>query len=192
MKILEHAPIPEWLYKEVEDYFIPLEFEPKTIADIGANIGAFSQRAHQRWPDAKLYCYEPMPFNVWHLRRNAPADATIFSAAVRARSGIDDIFIGDMFVTGGFVQFGRQTQNRLMVECIAASSVPSCELVKIDTEGCEVEILKNLDLTKTRAILVEHHNRSDAETIKMFLNDHYTLVGGDNGQPIGTLRFVKK
>jgi len=192
MKFLEQQPIPEWLYKEVEDYFIPLDFEPKTIADIGANIGAFSQRAHQRWPAAKFYCYEPMPFNVYHLRRNAPAGAIIFSAAVRARSGIDDIFIGDMFVTSGFVQLGRQTQNQIMVECIAASSVPSCELVKIDTEGCEVEILKNLDLTSTRAVLLEHHSRADAETIKKFLNDRYALIGGDSGQPVGTLRFIGK
>lgn len=106
-----------------------------------------------------------MPFNVSRLRKNVDSSVVILSAAVRAYSGVDEIFIGDNFVTGGFVQFGRQTQNKLLVECLAAKELPSCELVKIDTEGSEVEILSNLLLEKTQAILLEHHSRSDAETI---------------------------
>ena len=53
--------IPDWLYKEVEEYFTPLPFVPRTILDIGANVGAFAQRANQKWPAAKIYCFEPMP-----------------------------------------------------------------------------------------------------------------------------------
>jgi len=143
MPAIAPQPIPEWLDDEVSEYFLPLPFEPATILDIGANIGTFSRRAHAKWPGARIVCCEPMPFNVVHLRRNAPADATIISAAVREYSGVDEIFIGDLFVTGGFVQFGRQTENTLMVECIAASELPPSELVKIDTEGCEVEILSD-------------------------------------------------
>jgi hypothetical protein len=133
-----------------------------------------------------------MPFNVVHLRRNAPADATIISAAVREYSGVDEIFIGDLFVTGGFVQFGRQTENTLMVECIAASELPPSELVKIDTEGCEVEILRNLPLEQTRAIFVEHHSREDAETIKEMLAPQFDLLSDDAGQAIGTFAFLRR
>ena len=35
--------IPDWLRKEVEQYFIPFPFEPNSIVDIGANIGAFAR-----------------------------------------------------------------------------------------------------------------------------------------------------
>ena len=48
----QQQAIPDWLHKEVEQYFIPLPFEPTSIVDIGANIGAFAQRAHQQWPAA--------------------------------------------------------------------------------------------------------------------------------------------
>jgi FkbM family methyltransferase len=185
-------PIPKWLYDEVDQYFIPLPFEPATILDIGANIGAFAQRAHEKWPGAQIVCCEPMPFNVVHLRRNAPADASIISAAVREQSGVDDIFIGDNFVTGGFVQFGRQTQQKLLVECIAARELPPCELVKIDTEGSEVEILRNLQLQRTRAFFLEHHSRADAETIKAMLAPEYRLVGCDSGKAIGTFAFLRR
>lgn len=183
-------PIPQWLFNEVEQYFIPLPFQPETILDIGANIGAFAQRAHQRWPDAKMLCCEPMPFNVVHLRRNVPRRTLIISAAIREHSGVDQILVGDSFVTGGFVSFGRQTQQTLLVECLAASQLPSCDLVKIDTEGCEVEILRHLPLQKTQAIFLEHHSRSDAETLKSMLQARYELIGGDSGVPVGTLRFL--
>ena len=135
--------IPDWLRKKVEQYFIPFPFEPNSIVGIGPNIGAFAQRAHQQWPAAQIYCYEPMPFNLIQLRRNVPNGTTVVSAAVRAQSGLDEIFIGDNFVTGGFSQLGRQTQKKLLVECIAATEVPAADLVKIDTEGSELEILPN-------------------------------------------------
>jgi FkbM family methyltransferase len=183
--------IPQWLYAEVDQYFVPLPFEPVTILDIGANIGAFTRRAHEKWPGAHIICCEPMPFNVVQLRRNAPANATIISAAVRAESGVDDIFIGDNIATGGFTQFGRQTQQTLMVECIAAGALPPCDLVKIDTEGSEVEIIRHLNLHKTRGLFLEHHSRADAETIKAILAAEFRLVGGDSGQPIGTFAFLR-
>jgi FkbM family methyltransferase len=192
MKIIEPQAIPQWLYDEVDEYFIDLPFEPASILDIGANIGAFAQRAHRHWPLARIVCCEPMPFNVCRLRRNVPAGVEVISAAVREHSGIDEIFVGDNFVTGGFVQFGRQTQQKILVECIAAKELPACELVKIDTEGCEVEILKNLPLQKTRAIFLEHHSRADAETIKTMLAAEFKLVGGDSGDAIGSFAFLRK
>jgi len=192
MNIIPPQPIPQWLRDEVEEYFVPLPFEPMTILDIGANIGAFTQRAHKQWPQARIICCEPMPFNVTHLRRNAFEGAIIISAAVREHSGTDLIFIGDNFVTGGFVQFGRQTQSRILVECIAAKELPSCDLVKIDTEGCEVEILTHLPLRDTRAIFLEHHNRADAEAIKEMLAPQFNLVRADSCKAIGTFSYVRK
>ena len=186
------TPIPAWLVAEVDEYFVPLPFEPVSILDVGANIGAFAVRAHERWPRARITCCEPMPYNVCQLRRNAPAGTTIVSAAVREHTGVDEIFIGDNFVTSGFVQFGRQTAHRLLVECIAARELPSCELVKVDTEGSELEILRHLDLSATKAIFLEHHSRADADAIHALLAPGFDLVGGDSGQPIGTLRFVRR
>ena len=193
LNIIEPQVIPEWLHNEVEEYFvIPLPFEPKTVLDIGANIGAFAQRAQKIWPNATVICCEPMPFNVSQLRRNVADNTVIVSAAIRAFSGIDEILVGDSFVTGGFHSLGRQTAQRILVECIAAKELPSCELVKIDTEGCEVEILKNLSLHNTQAIFLEHHSRTDAEIIKSMLTREFDLVNADSGNEIGTFCFVRK
>lgn len=186
--------IPNWLHREVDDYFaVPLPLKPATVADIGANVGAFALRAHREWPEAAVVCYEPMPFNVEHLRRNVSPDwCRIVPSAVRAGAGEDDIFVGDLFVTGGFRKGPRQSERTIRVSCVAAADVPSCELVKIDTEGCEVEILGSLDLSATRAIMLEHHSRDDAQTLKRMLSDAFTLVVDGSAAEIGTMVFVRR
>lgn len=186
--------IPEWLSKEVEDYFsIPINIQPKTVLDIGANIGAFALRAHQEWPKAKIICYEPIPTNVEILKKNVDSKwCQVESYGVRELAGTQDIYIGDMFVTGGFQKGDRQTKSKIPVQCIAAANLPSADLVKIDTEGCELEILRNLDLTKTQAILLEHHSLSDAATIKSLLEKDFEIIHDQSNRDVGTEIFIRK
>ena len=61
MTVIEPQAIPQWLRQEAEEYFIPLPFAPKSILDIGANIGAFAQRAHQEWPELALFVASRCP-----------------------------------------------------------------------------------------------------------------------------------
>jgi hypothetical protein len=96
-----------------------------------------------------------------------------------------------MFVTGGFVKGVRQTGETIRVQCIAASSLPSCDLLKIDTEGSEVEILKNLDLKNTLVIMLEHHNIGDAAVIKQMLGKEFQLVHDESEREIGTEIFFR-
>jgi FkbM family methyltransferase len=184
--------IPDWLHQEVNDYFVkPLNVNPTTVLDIGANIGAFALRAHREWPVARVLCYEPMPFNIDALLRNVSADwCQVEPCAVRAQAGDADIYIGDMFVTGGFNRWGRQTEKTIRVPCVAANAIPSCDLVKIDTEGCEVEILSGLDLSRTQAILLEYHSRADAKTIMRMLTPQFWVLH-KSGREIGTIIFQR-
>jgi len=124
---LEQHTIPGWLHGEVSEYFkpIPEDYNAWSVLDIGANIGAFAVAAQERWPTADVICYEPMPMNVCQLRKNVAPDTVIVSAAVRKHSGVDFIYAGDSFVTSGFKQLGRQTDHRIMVECISAKGVTS-------------------------------------------------------------------
>lgn len=187
-EIKKRSNIPEWLSKEVEDYFATtITAKPKIILDIGANIGAFAQRAHQEWPDAKIISYEPMPFNVEALRNNVDSEwCQVEPFGVREIAGDEDIYVGDMFVTGGFKKGERQTENKILVTCVAASTLPSADLVKVDTEGCEVEILRNLDLSKTQVVMVEHHSLQDAKAIKELLSDRFAVIHGEIEREVGT------
>lgn len=148
----------------MEDYFsVPIVVKPKTILDISANIGAFALRSHQEWPKEKINCYEPIPSNVEILKANInPKWCQVEASGIKELGGEEEIYLGDMFVTGSFVKGGCQVDKKTSVQCVVAASLPSAELVKIDTEGSELEILKNLDLTKTKVIMLEHHSLKDA------------------------------
>lgn len=191
---LEQHTIPEWLYGEVSEYFkpIPEEYKAWSVLDIGANIGAFAVKAQEKWPTADVICYEPMPMNVCQLRKNVAPDTVIVSAAVRKHSGVDFIYAGKSFVTSGFKQLGRQTDHQIMVECISAKELPTCELIKIDTEGCEVEILTNLDLSCAHYIMIEHHTVEDKATIMNFLAADFDLIYEEGNVTVGTLVFQRQ
>jgi len=188
------AYIPDWLENEVEDYFRFVSFEssPRLILDIGANIGAFALRAHNQWPNAGILCYEPMPPNLDRLRENVSPDyGTVFPYAIRGTSGVREIYIGDMFVTSGFVKGPRQTSQKIAVQCMAAADLPAADLVKIDTEGSEVEILRGLNLSATSIIMLEHHSKADAKLIKGILAADFRLLRDESDREIGTMVFER-
>ncbi len=160
--------IPTWLEKEVAEYDLEMAPAPQTVLDIGANIGAFAKRAHAQWPEAKIRCYEPVVENYAALAANfrSAKNVQAYRFAVRSFNGWDKILIGDLGVTCGFYQLGRQTNVTEKVMCTDAAEIPSAELVKVDTEGCEVEIVSRLDLSRTRALVLEYHRPEDADVLK--------------------------
>jgi len=157
-----------WRLEEVAEYDMPLQFVPATVLDIGANVGVFSFSASLRWPGAKVIAYEPVPENADRcLALMSGYDRFEFHlAAVRDFAGPAEIWLGDRDVTHSFHSLGRQTANRLMVNCADARFIESCEFVKIDTEGCEVEIVTVLNLSGTKALVCEYHRAGDAEKIR--------------------------
>ena len=186
--------IPHWLENEVDDYFRFVSFEssPRLILDIGANIGAFALRAHKQWPNAWILCYEPMPPNLDQLKKNVSPDyGVVFPYAICGTSGVREIYVGDMFVTSGFVKGPRQTSQKIAVQCMAAADLPAANLVKIDTEGSEVEILRGLDLSAASIIMLEHHSRADAKLIKDMLTAHFRLLRDESDREIGTMVFER-
>jgi len=162
--------IPQWLLDEVAQYDLPFDFTPATILDIGANIGCYSMRSHDKWPNAAIWAYEPIEELAAEFESNLPG-IPIHLAAVRAVAGTDEIGWTENEPTwSSFHELGRPSAQKRKVHCIAANSIDSAELVKIDTEGCEVEILENLDLSKTQAMVCEYHHRADLDIIRKLAN----------------------
>ena len=164
--------IPEWQQREVAEYDLNITPPPRTILDIGANIGAFALHYAAKWPAATIFCFEPVKENYDALVNNIAGQAiNIFcnQEAVRNFSGVEPIMIGDQGATCSFHDLGRQTARSESVKCVNASLLVPAELIKIDTEGCEVEILERLDLSNARALVIEYHRIEDARRIIEFL-----------------------
>jgi len=91
----------------------------------------------------------PIPFNFDQLRENVTDYETVFLMQfwnIRSK--------GDLhrsYVCYGWVCKRSETNiAKIVVLCLAAADMPIADLVKIDTEGSQVENLRGLNLVRLR------------------------------------------
>ena len=164
------------------EYDLPLTIQKPQILDIGANCGAFTVYAAMRWPGSTIYAYEPIRENYASLVENvAPlqdvADTIIYPvyAAVlggdfrRRRMWLGQNNPGEC----SFHDLGEQnlSRPRVKVHVVHAQDLPAGDIIKIDTEGCEVEILEKLDLSRALGVMVEYHRVQDRLRIQEILEN---------------------
>ena len=93
---------------------------------------------------------------------------------------------------GSFYDIGEQTTNTVEVETKAPDVLPKAHIVKIDTEGSEVDILARMASLDFDAIMLEYHSEANRRKIDALLQD-YVLAGGHIRHPNrGTLKFAHK
>src|SRR5260370_24125137 len=120
-----------------------------------------------------------MTLNLDQLKKNISPDyGMVFPYAICGTSGVREIYIGDMFVTSGFVKGPRQTSQKMAVQCLAAADLPVADLVKIGTEGSEGEILRGLNLSTTSIIMLDPPSTTDAKIIKNMITCGFPLRRG--------------
>jgi hypothetical protein len=94
-------------------------------------------------------------------------------------------------VTSGLHRGPRQRDVHIQVEALASSLLPAAEVIKIDTEGAEVEILRELDLSQAVLLMIEHHRAEDAQTIKEMLREFKLIQDSPENAEVGVLIFLK-
>ena len=160
---------------EMEQYNIDMSYPAPVILDIGASIGDFSIWALKKWNGAKIYAYEPISKNFEYLVKNVEGLNVIpIKSAVRNNGAELGIMYHGINNIGEASFYNLGEQNTDLVEevtVIDAKSLPSADIVKIDTEGCEVEILEGLDLSNIKAVMLEAHRKEDLIRIQEILKD---------------------
>jgi FkbM family methyltransferase len=179
------------------EYDLPYELPaprrtPRVILDIGANVGGFAVWAHQRWPGSMIYCYEPLSSNFEFLKKNlAPLrNVLLFNRAVGDPTKTK-LYLGkNNCGENSFFDLGEQLEQHEDVVTIEPNELPSASILKIDTEGSELDILSRLDAIDYDAILLEYHSEKIRRRIDSML-DNYSLVGGEaRSADRGTLKYV--
>jgi FkbM family methyltransferase len=139
--------------------------EPRSILDLGANIGLFGIFAARRWPSSQIVAYEADPDNaVVHERAisvNGLADRwSLVTAAAGASAREVELAAGramGSFVVQPGTDVGVPT-IRVPVRDVLAE-VQRADLVKIDIEGGEWEIVLDPRFASEppRVLVVEYH-----------------------------------
>ena len=159
----------EWVIDEVfkdQVYAIDLPEPPKIIVDIGANIGVSAIYFAKKYPDAKIYAFEPqsenyhlMLLNVIHYPNIIPSRYAIYD-----ERGTFKLFAAAESHKHGYSLLGRDSPHE-PVECIplpdwmAENKIDRIGLLKIDCEGVENKIFQSLGpaLDKIHAVVGEIH-----------------------------------
>lgn len=180
-------------------YDVPgLEFpQPPRILDIGAHVGDFSVWARSRWPGCSVDAYEPHPESACLLRLNVDMAVRVHEVAVVARwSRGGYVFLHDGIDNTGqrsVYMLGEQHSQGMSVPAMSALDLPAADILKADTEGCEVGILRSyLHILGLTCIMVEWHRPEDYVTLRDWLPAlGFALVRDDAaGQRVGDRNMI--
>lgn len=138
------------------------------ILDIGANVGAFTWHALERWPDAYVVAVEPHPATFLCLRGHFyRSNVTCVEGAVVHPKLTDTVRLYEGLGSRcecsirDDLRWPHVSQDFTMwldVTTIDAELFGMCDVLKVDTEGSEVEILKGYRyLSEVNVLLVEPH-----------------------------------
>ncbi len=91
-----------------------------------------------------------------------------------------------------FYDIGEQATASVEVETRAPEILPKAHIVKIDTEGSEIDILSRMASFDFEAIMLEYHSEANRRKTDALLQD-FVLVGGHIREVNrGTLKYVHK
>jgi FkbM family methyltransferase len=152
-----------WVFKDViidDEYGLEsLPFTPRTILDVGANIGMLSLWAGANYPDAEIHAYEPNNLLQPYLNENLSSiRASIYSEGVSSRDGFGsfhdqgDSVLGQCKAdaTGDVVVVSLRTAMLRMGGVV--------DLLKLDCEGAEWDILQDsAAFESVRSVRMEYH-----------------------------------
>lgn len=140
------------------------------VLDIGANVGFFTLRIKQRHPQARVWCFEPLPSNFERLNRNIASagvsDVACHCAGVSDRSGQMTLYVhpsntgGHTILPAHAEEEAEKVSARIfsMAEALDLVDAPVIDLLKVDCEGAEKQIILSLtaeDSKRIRAIIYE-------------------------------------
>lgn len=154
----------------LNEVFCRLDYEvdnrARVVLDLGSNIGISALYFLTRHPKSFCYLHEPNPGNIERLRANLAgfekryhlSTSAIGEVRGRVRFGVES--------SGRYGGIGVRGEKRITVQCEPINDAiervlerhPKIDLIKIDTEGNEVKLVKAIEpryLDRIGAVFLE-------------------------------------
>ena len=186
-----HAPDYETIYYLFNEIFIRGEYFFKTknknpiILDCGANIGIATIFFKWLYPDSRIYAFEPDKEVFWLLKKNVEENnmknVEIYNYAISDKDGKINLYtykklMGSLIASTKSFDASNSTN---LADCISLSKfiktkikVNQIDFVKIDIEGSELEVIKELYdsgiLKRIKELVIEYHYNHGSK-IDLFL-----------------------
>ena len=201
---LMEAVVTEILTKNEYPLLPFLQNHSGAVLDIGANIGCTSLLFSVYYPTATVYAFEPSPSSFQFLQLNTKQFPNVrpFNYGLDSKDGSARLYSGQgASVTNSL---GTSVLNssefetvelRRLSAFILDNSLDRILLIKIDTEGSEAPILRDIEhlLDRVEAVMLEYHSEGDRLEIDRLLANRFTLYSGNAPNPHrGNLIYVSK
>ena len=186
----------------VNEIFFRLDYEvdnkAKVVVDFGSNIGISALYFLTRNKNSKCYLFEPVPENIKKLTDNLKnfSERYVFNeVAIDDENGVKKFGTEKFGRCGGLL---RETDNYINVKCVNVNDVlkdilnteKNIDILKIDTEGNELDIINAIDksiLQKIKVIFFEIDYTVKLDNNFRILPDYYEQVRYGN-----TIKLILK
>jgi FkbM family methyltransferase len=182
----------KWVVHEIftrNDYpIVPFIGEVCTIVDIGANVGISAAYFRSHYSQAKIYVFEPDPDAVRILAHNATTieDCIIYNIGLYNADMRTQFFRGASSSTHSSVRANNRGGDAVEIvlrdagKALKEIGLTEIDILKIDTEGCEMEIITSLRsaIKEVKVIYLEVHSESVRRAMDAFLAPTHILWAG--------------
>lgn len=162
------SPLEEEKYKWLQNMDI------NTVIDVGAHLGEFALQIHELLPNAKLYCFEPLPDNFIELKANLKdlSNFQAFNLAVGDQKGKVEMYRNDYSPSSSLMKMTKLHKDSFpftsgeKLEKVEASTLDEIVkelelkdnvLLKIDVQGYEARVIRGAKnfLDHVNVIIIE-------------------------------------
>lgn len=139
------------------------------VFDVGANIGQSAKKFEAAFPKAKIHCFEPVSatFEILEKNMDGHTNVTCHNIALGDSDGQATVYLKDVSFTSSLVKpntpntitGSERVEVRTVDEFVSQNKIERIDLLKIDTEGFDLIVLKGsqniLSAGKVPFVLVE-------------------------------------
>lgn len=158
----------------IKEVFVNKEYlikkiKPKTVIDIGANLGDSSVFFGLTYPKAKVIAYEPSvsvyKLLEYNLKQNNLENVLSFKLGVGSKQGKVSFYENEQ--SGLSSMYGTASKSKkstisitTLTKIFKVNKIKKCDLLKVDCEGAEYDIILNMDkstLSRINNMVIEYH-----------------------------------
>jgi len=185
IKVIEHSFDNDIFYSSINEF---LPTGKMNIIDIGAHIGTFSILSASKYPDAKIYAFDPFPETYSLLERNIISNKIqqvhTYSYALSNKNESRKLFLSDENWEHSTIN--SDSNKSIVVEgkrldtFIEEEKIRLVDLIKFNCEGAEFEILKSISnetFKKIKMMVILFHEDMAQDFLR---TDIYNIINTNN------------
>ncbi|ANM31988.1 hypothetical protein ABI59_00550 [Acidobacteria bacterium Mor1] len=176
---------------------------PLTVIDAGANVGLFALYMKFVDPQATVHCFEPVPTTLGLLEHNVGSLSRVHVHPFALGQGEREVEITLSRSNTGANSFKGTCGDPgegCVISCRDAAAefdalgLDRLDVLKVDTEGCEVEILESLGdrLDAVDYVLLEYHSDDDRRRLDALLPQFKLFACSSRVVDCGVVKYMHR